>query len=194
MLLFDMGLPMIFPTMYLMIAALLPIVFLEGYFISRKLVIDLRSAMLWTGLANLISTLIGIPLTWCGLFLFQSVSGGTSTFHVGPFLNKLLSVTVQAPWLLPFEQEESWLLFAAELFLLIPFFFASWLIEYGVMRNALTALVSSARHQPDDSFSARSDFKVEVRRSVRNANLLSYGLLALFLIGLLANNLVTSPR
>jgi hypothetical protein len=198
--LFDMGVPMIFPTMYLMIAALLPIVFLEGYVLAQKLGIEFRKTMLWTSLANLISTIIGIPVTWFGLFLVQLITGGDSTYQVGPLLDRLLSVTVQAPWLLPIDRDESWMLVAAELFLLIPFFFASWAIEYLVMRNALAASVSLVRENQismaestaDTDQTTTESSELEVRRGVRNANLLSYGLLALLLLAMLLNSLLNA--
>ena len=196
--LLNMGVPMIFPALYLMIAALLPIVFLEGYFFASKLRIDLWRTLRWTALANLISTVVGIPFTWFILFVFQMITGGTSSYNASPFLEKLLSVTIQAPWLLPIERQGSWTIYAAGLFLLIPFFFASWMIEYFALRNKLAAEVYAVREQQaqtndsDQDFAQPQidDFEGEVKRRVRDANLLSYSLLASFLILLLIYNLI----
>lgn len=176
-LLFDMGLPMIMPTMYFMVLALVPIILIEAFYVSRVLAIRFKSALGSAAFGNIVSTIVGIPLTWFLLFIIQVISGGTSTFNVGTFARRVLEVTVQAPWILPFSREEFWVFHLAALFLLVPFFFATCLIEYVVMRNKLAIEVVDAGISADIPTAERMVFK-----AVRNANLISYALIALLLL------------
>ena len=92
------------------------------------------------------------------------------------------TVTVQAPWVLPYSEEEFfWYFHAAALFLLIPFFFATWLIEYWVTRNKFAIEVVDS-HESIDLRPAEN----LVWKAVRNANILSYGLIAILLVANLA--------
>ena len=175
-LLFDIGLPMIMPSMYFMAIALIPIVLLEGYYAARKLRIRFSKTVGRFAWANLISTLVGIPLTWMLLFGIQLASGGDRGADTRAFWGKVYAVTVQAPWVLPYSEEEFfWYFHAAALFLLIPFFFATWLIEYTVTRNKLASEIAN-----DTSDLPRAEHLVW--KTVRNANLLSYGLIAILLV------------
>lgn len=79
---------------------------------------------------------------------------------------------------MPFGENESWMFPAAALFLLVPFFFATWLVEYVVMRNKLAIEIVESR---SDSIELK-DAEAMVFRGVRNANLLTYGLIALLLV------------
>ena len=176
-LLFDMGLPMIMPTMYFMVPALIPIVLIESVYVARKLRISFRKTVGSIFFANLVSTLVGIPFTWGLLFLIQIVTGGTSSYHVANPILKILEVTVQAPWLLPFEPEEFWVFHSAAFFLLIPFFFATWLIEYLMVKNRLGAEKAEVDPEIDLAATERT-----IWSAVRNANLISYGLIALVLV------------
>ena len=176
-LLFDMGLPMIMPTMYFMVPALIPIVLIESVYVARKLRISFRKTVGSIFFANLVSTLVGLPFTWGLLFLIQIVTGGTSSYHVSGSVGRILEVTLQAPWLLPFGREEFWIFHSAALFLLIPFFFATWFIEYLMVRNRLGAEAAEAEPETDLAATGR-----RISSAVRNANLISYGLIALVLI------------
>ena len=196
--LFNMGVPMIFPTMLLMIVGLLPIVFLEAYLISSGLGIGLRKSLKSVALANLVSTLFGIPITWFLLFIIQIISGGPSVIDISSFWGKLFAFTLQAPWLPPYGNADRWVFLAASLFLLIPFFFASWFVEYIVMKNTLSMDVYSARNEHPKSRNTSDglkdieidSFEGEVMRQVRNANLASYAVLGTFLIALFLLGLV----
>ncbi|HEY0428926.1 MAG TPA: hypothetical protein VGC76_14185 [Pyrinomonadaceae bacterium] len=95
--LFDMGLPMIFPAMFMMLIALLPVVFLEAYNLRSALNITFGKASAVSSLANIISTVVGIPLTWLLLVLLQFMTGGDRTYGIDSFWQKLLAVTWQSP-------------------------------------------------------------------------------------------------
>ncbi len=50
---------------------------------------------------------------------------------------KVIAVTWQAPWLIPYESDFHWMMPVAGLVLLIPFFFVSWWSEYFVARKMI---------------------------------------------------------
>jgi hypothetical protein len=176
-LLFDMGLPMIMPTMYFMVAGLIPIVLVEALYLSKSISVRFTRIVGSVAFANIVSTLVGLPLTWLVLFLIQIVTGGTSSYGVTGIPGKVLSVTLQAPWLLPFGPEEFWVFHAAALFLLIPFFIATWLLEYVLVRNKLAIAIMETSGTSDVAAAEKSVF-----RGMRNANLISYGMIAILLI------------
>ncbi|HUR96987.1 MAG TPA: hypothetical protein VMZ26_02850 [Pyrinomonadaceae bacterium] len=177
LLLFDMGVPMIMPTISFMVLALVPLVLVESLYISRVLRIRFSNTVGSVMIANLISTLAGVPFTWLLLFLLQVFTGGLSRYNATGSVGTIMSVTLQAPWLLPLGREEFWKFHLAGLFLLIPFFFATWVIEYAAVRNRLATGTVEAGHIADLRSAERMVWK-----AFRNANLLTYGLIASLLI------------
>ncbi len=163
----DTGVPMIFVTLPLMIVALLPIVGLEAAILAKKLKLRFWPTAGWTGLSNILSTIIGIPLTWGALAAIQMITGGGRAYdRLDTFRGRFLAVTWQAPWLIPYESELHWMVPAASLVLLVPFFFVSYGSEFLFNRKFLV-----------------SNTSVTVRRGTLLANLASYLALALFVIG-----------
>lgn len=167
------GLPLIFliwPGMGLM---LLPVVALETFILRRALGTSLKRTLLIVVTANLVSTALGIPLTWGVLALLQLLTrGGSTSVDVDTLVGKLLAVTWQAPWLMPYDGHGDWMVPAAALALLVPFFFASWFIEYFVSRRMVPEVNGS-----------------HLKKMVRNANLASYLMLALVALGYLVAGL-----
>jgi len=174
-----MGLPMIFPTMFLMIIALGPIIFIEAY-MFRGLGLSLERTVLSTAAANIVSTAIGIPVTWGLLFGLQMATNWTGGLtQGGSFWDILLGLTLQAPWVHPRGPEYDWIVYGAGLVLLVPFFFVSWLVEYWVVRfMARNAMIASGAEP--------SETGGKIKRAVRNANLVTYALLAVFVLIVLA--------
>lgn len=172
-----MGVPMIIPTIYFMVLALIPIILIESFYIARRLRLSYRKTIVSVMVANLVSTVVGLPFTWGLLFLVQIITGGTSTYRVSEPFRRILEVTLQAPWLLPFEPAEFWVFHSAALFLLIPFFFATWLIEYVVMKNKLIVEITEGDPEIDLASAER-----KISPAIRNANLISYGIIALLLV------------
>lgn len=172
------GLPMIVVAWPMMSLMLGPVIALESIMLKRALGISWRRSAVVVSVSNVLSTLLGVPLTWGLLVGLQVLSGATT---VGPSLDttagKIFAATVQAPWLLPYESEEHWLLPAAMLFLLVPFFFASWAVEYLVSRQLVRDL------------SQRT-----LKLAVMKANLASYALLVLFAAAALGIGLLSSPH
>jgi hypothetical protein len=173
--LFNMGLPMIIPALYLMIPGLIPIVLIESLVIARRMGWSFRSSFGKVASANIASTLLGIPVTWFLLaaagmetaMLFQNVPTNSSAQSV--FL-----ITLGSAWIPPLPRDAEWVIFPAMGFLLVIFFFASWAIEYLIVKG----------------MAARKDDGGEVmvagpklRGAVRDANLFSYILLELVVVG-----------
>ena len=144
-----------------MLLVIVPVVFLEAYVLSRSLQLQFWPSSRVSTIANIVSSLVGIPLAW-GLMLlleFAATSGGTA-YGLDTAPKKILAVTVQAAWLVPYENELHWMIPAAAIVLLIPTFFISVLIEWGIVR----AMLHEYMKQP-------------IRLAVWRANLASYGLL-----------------
>jgi len=164
------GVPMIgvvYPGMGIL---LIPVIVVEVGVLRRRLETPLRRTVAMVTISNLVSTVLGVPLTWAVLLMMQAVTGGGGAN--GPSFDtlagKVLAVTWQAPWMMPYESDVYWMIPVAALVLLVPFFFASWLIEFLVSRLFL-----------------RDFDKTALRRSVMVANLVSYALLAgVILVGL----------
>jgi hypothetical protein len=164
------GVPMIAIVYPGMGIALLPVIILEVMVLRRLLDTAPGRTAVTVTVSNLVSTVLGVPLTWVALVLLQALTGGGGA---GPsfdtLLGKILAVTWQAPWMMPYEADMYWMMPVAALVLLVPFFFVSWLIEYHVSRLIL-----------------RTIDRVELRRAVLKANLVSYALLAALTLAVLA--------
>lgn len=160
------GVPMIFLVMPALGLSIIPIILIEAMYLSRKLGLKAASAVKTTTISNLVSTIAGVPLTWLLLVLVQMVAGGGGAFGLDTMLGKVLSVTFQAAWLIPYESELYWMIPVAGLVLLVPFFFVSWWSEYLVTKKIL-------QDHPAQT----------VKVVVRNANIITYTLLVLWPIG-----------
>lgn len=127
----NIGVPMISLTLPLMIVSLIPVIFIEARIISTDLQLTSRSASKASAVANVVSMLVGVPVTWVILVALVVVTGGSTSgnYDFSTPLGKFLSVTWQAPWLMPYEDDLSWMIPVAMLVLLVPFFLVSWKIE-----------------------------------------------------------------
>lgn len=114
-------------------------------------------------IANLVSTLIGIPITWFLLAMIQMLTGGGGGYGLSTFTTRILAVTWQAPWLMPYRGNIHWMAPIAALVLLIPYFFVSWWIEYLIAKRICKDI----------------DKKILIR-AIRNVNFLSYGGLGVY--------------
>ncbi|MFV2082239.1 MAG: hypothetical protein ACC669_10290 [bacterium] len=171
----NIGLPMIFITLPWMVVSLIPVIAVEGHICSRRLDLTPGTAVKVTTASNLTSTFIGIPITWGILVALQMLTGGGGSQGIDTVLGKLLAVTWQAPWLIPYEKDLYWMVPSAGMVLMLPYFFASWLVEYQVTRRLL----------PDKG-------RKDVKRSVLYANLASYALLELVIAGYLVYSVLSA--
>lgn len=160
------GVPMLFLAMPAFVISLVPIIAIEAVYISKGLEITIGQSLKTVSISNVVSTIIGIPITWFLLVAIQVVTGGGDAYGIDTVMGKLLAVTWQAPWLIPYEDDLNWMIPVAGLVLLVPFFFVSWWSEYFVSKkiNKTLPLLS-------------------IRRKVRNANLITYTLLAAWPVG-----------
>ena len=168
---------MLFLTLPAMIIALVPVIAVESIVVGRLLGTTAISKAKSVAIANVASTLIGLPLTWVALVAVQLVSGGGSAYGLVTPTQKLLAVTWQAPWLIPYEGDLYWMVPAASLFLLVPFFFASYFVEALIVVGLNNKLP-----------------RVQVRSAVFRANIVSYLLLAIFTLGWLVLAVLHGPR
>src|SRR5690349_8117178 len=99
----NMGVPMIaiyWPPAWL---AFVPVVAIEAWWARRVLGNSWRKAITSTFVANAVSTLVGIPIVWCIWAAFQLRFFGTALGLDSP-AEQVYAVTVQASWLIPYEQ------------------------------------------------------------------------------------------
>ncbi len=175
MLLFNMGLPMIIPALYLMIPGLIPIVLVESLVVAKRMGWSFRSSFVKVASANLASTLVGIPITW---FLLAMAGMGTAMLFENVPTNSpaqsLFLITLGSAWVPPLPRDAEWMIFPAMGFLLVVFFFASWALEYVIVNR-----MSTRKDDRDDVMVA----KPKLLGAVRDANLFSYLLLELVVIG-----------
>ncbi len=162
------GVPMIFLVMPAMALSIIPIIVIEAIYISKKLGLSNKVSARTVTISNLASMTVGIPVSWIFLVLIQMTTGGGSAYGLNNALTKVLAVTWQAPWLIPYESDLHWMVPVAGLVLLIPFFFVSWWSEYFVSKKLIKSV--------EDKI---------IKIAVRNANLITYGLLTLWPIVML---------
>ncbi len=161
----DAGVPMlalIWPASW---ALFVPIVAIEAWVARRIVNLDWKTCIKTVGIANALSTLIGIPLTWGALVIIEMIlSHGGRAYGIDTLAGKIIAVTIQAPWLIPYESDLGWMIPAASMVLLIPFFFASVFIERWVF---------GLKREID---------KTKIKSWSWRANLLTYGLLQAILV------------
>jgi hypothetical protein len=131
----DAGVPMIFFQLPAMLCGLLPVILAE-FFVARKmLIVPPTSAFKGVAVANLISTIIGFPLLWILLVVVELCVGGGGAHGLQTIWGRVYAVTVQAPWLIPYESDLKWMIPLAALYLLVPAFFVSVYLERWIYRK-----------------------------------------------------------
>lgn len=173
-LLADAGLPMIILTWPAMVVLLIPVIVIEGFLCKKWLGLNTWQAIKTNAVSNLASTIIGIPVAWAVMLAIEfgaiGIVGESNTLQNwhSP-IAIVISFLFGSAWLNPDLGERAWVIPAATLILLIPFFFASYWIEYLVVRK----MVGTSEGAPSNLGHAR------VRAAVRNANLVTYGIMFL---------------
>jgi hypothetical protein len=114
---------MLFLHIPAILAALPPIIAIEMYVAHRLLGRSLKKSVGPISAANAASMLLGFPLLWFVGVLCQMLVGGGGAHGLQTWWQKLYAVTVQAPWLIPYESDLFWMIPAAALVMLIPAFF-----------------------------------------------------------------------
>lgn len=143
----NIGIPMIAVIMPASWILLIPVIFIESAVAESVLGYKYWRAIKPVAVANAVSTIIGIPITWGLLVLVQMFSGGGGSEGLNTFALRIYAVTVQSPWLIPYASNElEWMLPAAGITLCIPFFFASVFCEYLVMNKLISANPTAIKH------------------------------------------------
>ncbi|MGO9326301.1 MAG: hypothetical protein ACLP07_17240 [Terracidiphilus sp.] len=132
----DAGIPML-PFAYpVILVFLLPVIAVEVVYIRLRLRTNWKNTIGATAKANLITLLLGFPLSWLVFLIAELVFYLALTFsgiedHVhwtlGPRINEFLIVITSAAWMEPIE--EKWAVPVAFVVLLIPSFFLSGYVE-----------------------------------------------------------------
>ncbi len=172
---------MIFVHWPLMLCALLPVILLEALLMRRWLALSFRDVFVGVGKANVLSTLVGVPLAWLAMFALQlavmlpfGLAAETSKWQPEGPVWEVLGFLFSVAWLLPAEGYLHWMVPAAVALLLVPCFYLSVLLERS------SCLRSWPAAQP-----------ARVRRGVLAANLASYALLFVLASGWVAVELIT---
>ena len=173
-LLADAGIPMIVLTLPMMVILLIPVIVTEGFLCKKWLGLSMWQAMKSNAISNLVSTIFGLPMAWAIMLGVELAA--FSIVDTGSEIQKWNSPTAQVLWLLlasawigPPSAKTAWLIPAAILVLLVPFFLVSYIIEYLVIRFMVGV--------PDGGPARLTYPKVQV--AVRNANLITYGVMFL---------------
>ena len=159
----NIGIPMLALAWPVHWIAYLPVVIIESEYTRMRLDLSRKESYKAVALANVMSTLVGIPVAW-GVMLI-------STFSVGMSLSFVPDKATQESlsyWLFPMMSawlgptDNTWLVYAAFACLALPMWYGSVLIETLVLRRALPA------HCMD-----------RLRSTVIRSNLITYGLILL---------------
>ena len=102
---------------------------------------------------------------------------------------RFLAVTIQAPWLVPYESDLYWMVPAAALALLPAYFLASCIIEFKVMDVLLRK--PAPRVLEHGTLQNRNKL---VWRAVFAANVASYAMLAIVTLGWLGLSILRGGR
>lgn len=165
---------MIVLTWPAMVVLLIPVIVIEGLLCKKWLGLKTWQAIKTNAVSNLASTIVGIPVAWAFMVALEfgtmGLVGESNAFQNwhSPIANVIFFIFSSA-WLNPDLGEHVWVIPAATLILLIPFFFASYWVEYFVVRK----MVRTPDREPSNLADAR------VRTAVRNANLITYGIMFL---------------
>lgn len=133
----DAGIPMIALAVPAALFSIIPIIALEFWMTRNIDHVGPKRRLLVVAVANGLSTLAGWPLLWIVLATIQLfvIPGGSGCYGLNTFWGALASVTLQAPWLIPYESDLFWMIPTASLVLLIPAFFVTIMIEGCVLRS-----------------------------------------------------------
>lgn len=147
--------------------SLVPVIAIEAWAVTRLLGLSPKKSVAGVALGNVLSTLVGVPLMWAILATVQGVFAG-GAHGLATVGQKIYAVTVQAPWLIPYEEDLGWMIPLALLVLAVPAYLLSVLIEW---RSILPFV--DVKDRP------------KALRAVSLANAASYIFLALLFVGVL---------
>lgn len=130
MLFANMGVPIVCVAVPVMLIALLPIAGIESVVYCKWLGRSFKDAFWGALISNLWSTLVGVPLMWVPLVIAQLSIGGGSAWGMETSQQRVEAVTLQAAWLIPYSEHLAWMIPAASIVLLLPFYLGSVVVEF----------------------------------------------------------------
>ena len=131
------GVPMLAIEWPAMLLVLLPVIAVEALVIRQRVKLPYRQATRVSAAANAASTLVGLPIAWVGMIALNLLSTGGRALGLESDAQKIAAVTLQAAWLVPYEEDLYWMVPAAMLVLLIPNYIVSVWLEVWVGRRLL---------------------------------------------------------
>jgi hypothetical protein len=164
----NIGLPIV--AVYLPPAwlALVPIIFVESGYGAWRYRFSFGRTLAAQAIANCISTLIGIPITWLVLVVLEFIAVDRGARFLPKPLLSVLTPVLGAAWLAPVPNQGSWIVLSAVLTLTIVFYLMSVVTEGFVV-------VRFFRDVP----------RKTIRGWMVQANGISYALLLLLIFGAL---------
>lgn len=164
------GIPMILLGVPFMLLNLIPIILIEYVYYRKRLDVAREKVAIHTVIANLITTIIGYPLSWVLHLAVQWTIRIDESMSIDNLLRVTQVVLFQTALLSPRESHLYWLLPVAGMVGLVPAFFVSYFFEKWYLKKTL-------------------DKPTNLISTVWKAHLLSYSFLALFLVGYLGYNM-----
>jgi hypothetical protein len=138
----NIGLPMILVQWPLMLGALVPVIVVEALLIRRRLDMSYRQAFIGAGIANVVSTLAGVPVAWVGTFLLNLVvmvplglAAQRWSWQLDGPIFQVVAFVFSASWLGPAEGHLHWMVPTAVGLLLLPCCIVSVLIERSLCKR-----------------------------------------------------------
>jgi len=164
----DMGLPMlavVWPGSWILF---IPITILEAAVAKKVFSINWKQSLKVSAIANVTSSVAGIPITWLALMLpFGLFSAAVFYLPFPESTKNYLMIPFYALWLPPITAKQAWMVPLSATILCLPFFYASLIIETRVAEKMLAA------------------FQIEIiRKWAWKANVYSYGAIVVMLISL----------
>src|SRR5262245_57040019 len=130
----NIGLPMIAVFLPPLWKALVPIVLVESVVVSRGTGTSFQRSLGAVALANIVYTVVVVQLLWC-VFLDIDLMFCDGALGLGNVWTKLYAVTIQAPWLIPYEKEFGWMIPAALCTLAVVFLVMSVFVETPIVSH-----------------------------------------------------------
>src|SRR5262249_39059902 len=128
------GLPMVALVLPPAWFALVPIIAIETAYGVWRFRTSARSTWLGVTVANCVSTLIGLPVTWAVLVLAEGIVFTRFSDRLSEPPEALLAI-LTAPWLGPGAGEPRWFVPLAIVALMIPFYVMSVISESLIVRR-----------------------------------------------------------
>jgi hypothetical protein len=166
------GIPMIGLIIPWFGISIIPVIIIEGYVIKKIAALGTAVSMKISTVANLITTILGIPITWVLLVLIQFSLGEYYLFENETYQN-IHEIILNAAWLNPGALDSD--LAVAGMIMLLPFFLVSYSIEYFIVKRFFAGVGTS---------------KIVAKKAAFITNLITYSLflVMLILIAVFSNN------